>query len=184
MKHKDFLKRKAERLEQSRVETLIHSRQFQSKKRNAYMMFLASGKASTVNAVISEVFKGNNQTTNQKDFEMKAVKIWKESVKVNEMNDVIANFEVKTQNDIKTLMDKLESMANYLLKLNNRKGVEKWEKYHIDSIAKDIAQIGLHYENIKASNVSQLCKYKAFENLKNRMQAIFETLKEKYSIED
>lgn len=117
---------------------------------------------------------------------LSALKLYKEEKKVNNFKSAIEEIisSIEKESDIEKLIAIMEKFGLLLSRLNSRKNIEKWEKYHIDSEVKEISNISIHYEEIKNSNSSQKIKYIAFNTMKERIKAIVNALKEKYGIED
>ena len=133
------------------------------------------------NAIISEVFK---PIKNSGDLTMNAIQVWKETKAIKTKREEIVNIDVKSENDIQKLMSLLEKLGLKLQKLNSRKSIEKWEHYHVSSLETMIASIGIEYENIKNSKLSEKVKRMAYERMISRAENIFLRLKTEYNIED
>lgn len=188
MKHAEFKLKKELRLKTSENQRIINSREFQIKRQKQIIQLKAIQRKVNESIINNVIFENNKSlTTNHGELEMlSAIKLYKEEKKVNNFKSAIEEIisSLEKESDIEKLISIMEKFGLLLLRLNSRKNIEKWEKYHIDSEVKEISNISIHYEEIKNSSLSQKCKYAAFNNMKKQIANIVKTLKEKYNIED
>lgn len=134
--------------------------------------------------IIAKAFFYSPLTTNHGDLEMNAIQVWKETKAIKEKREEIVNLNIQKESDIQKLMSLLEKLGLKLQKLNSRKSVETWERYHISQLERMISEIGTEYENIKNSSYSEKIKRMAYERMITRVENIFLRLKKEYNIED